>query len=245
MIERSPALHELGVVHGFTTRRGGVSEGRFASLNMGAKWGDDPQAVAENQRRVAAASQFSVDQLRLARQVHRADVSRARDLVEGTEADAVWCHRADEPVVVAVLTADCVPVLLADRRGTVTCAIHSGWRGTVAGIVPAAVRVLAEQGVDPGDLVAAIGPCIELAAFEVGPEVAAEFDPRHVDATSYDKPHVDLVACIREQLGGAGVPSTAIDRVGACTHTNADRYFSYRRDGKGIGQMLSFVGFSR
>lgn len=242
MIERSSRLDALGVVHGFTTRGGGVSQGRYASLNLGAKWGDDPQAVCTNVRRVGQEAGFDPEDLRLVRQVHGADVVRATQLGPETTADALWAHRDDPAVVVGVLTADCVPVLLADRQGRVVCAIHSGWRGTVAGIARVAVRTLVEQaGTRPADLVAAIGPCIELDAFEVGPEVAEHFDPAFVRTQGYARPHVDLVGVVRAQLTSAGLPAEHIERVGACTHANPDRYFSYRRDGKGIGQMLSFI----
>ncbi len=121
-------------------------------------------------------------------------------------------------------------------------AIHSGWRGTVADIAGRAVETLAEAGADPGDLLAAIGPCIELDAFEVGEEVAEQFEDRFVTRAGYAKPHVDLVACVRAQLEGAGLPANQIERVGACTHANSELYFSYRRDGAGIGQQLSFIG---
>lgn len=242
MIERSTHLNALGVVHGFTTRAGGVSQGRYATLNLGAKWGDDPQAVRTNLRRVGDEAGFDPDQLRLVRQVHGADVVRATQIGPESTADALWAHRDDPAVVVGVLTADCVPVLLADRRGRAVCAIHSGWRGTVAGITLAAVRTLAEQaGIEPAELVAAIGPCIELDAFEVGPEVAEQFDPAFVRTRGYARPHVDLLGVVRAQLTSAGVPAEHIERVGACTHANPDRYYSYRRDGEGIGQMLSFI----
>src|SRR5690606_35135856 len=121
-------------------------------------------------------------------------------------------------------------------------AIHSGWRGTVADIAARTVETLVAAGADPGDLLAAIGPCIELDALEVGEEVAAEFDDRFVARAGYARPHVDLVACVRAQLEAAGVPANQIKRVGACTHANEDLYFSYRRDGAGIGQQLSFIG---
>ena len=166
MIERAPGL-PAGLVHGFSDRLGGVSEGRYATLNLGRRWGDDPAAVAENYRRVAAAGGFRGETLRTVRQVHGDVVLRARDLVEGSEADGLWVHRDDGPLVAGVLTADCVPLLLADRAGTVAAAVHSGWKGTVADIAGAAVRVLAEQ-VPVHTLVAAIGPCIEVGAFEVG-----------------------------------------------------------------------------
>lgn len=241
MIDRARGFPD-GVVHGFTDRNGGVSVGRFESLNLGGRWGDEPAAVTENLRRVAAEGGFSPEQLRRARQVHGAAVLRATEVREGSEGDAVWVRRNDG-LIAGVMTADCVPVLIVDREATVAAAVHSGWKGTVADIVGATVRALSEV-VAPSRLAAAIGPCIELAAFEVGEEVAARFAPAFVQREGFDKPHVDLVAVVRGQLISAGVPAEAIERVGGCTHARPERYFSYRRDGAGIGQMLAFVGFS-
>ncbi|MCR9164704.1 MAG: peptidoglycan editing factor PgeF [Nannocystaceae bacterium] len=240
MLERSEKLSTIpGLEHGFTNRLGGVSQGRFSSLNLGLKWGDEPSAVAENLRRVAAAGAYDPASLRRVKQVHGGEVLRATALTDASEADGLWCRREDG-LTVAVSTADCVPILLADTSGAVAAAVHSGWRSTVARIAETAVAALE---VDPRTLVAAIGPCIELAAFEVGPEVAAQFDAAFVDVRTYAKPHVDLVAVVRAQLERAGLAPENIERVGACTHTHPERYFSYRRDGKGTGQMLSFVGF--
>lgn len=241
MIERAPGL-PAGLVHGFSDRLGGVSEGRYATLNLGRRWGDAPAAVAENYRRVAEAGGFRGEALRLVRQVHGAVVLRARDVAADSEADGLWVHRDDGPLVAGVLTADCVPLLICDTAGTVAAAVHSGWKGTVADIAGAAVRVLAEQ-VPVHTLVAAIGPCIEVGAFEVGEEVAAQFDPAFV-RRGLARPHVDLVATVTAQLVAAGVPLGAISRVGGCTCSEPGRYFSYRRDGAGIGQMLAFIGFA-
>lgn len=244
MLERSAVFSALApsVVHGFTGRRGGHSEGRFSSLNLGGRWGDDPAAVRKNLAAVADAAPFDPAWLVCVRQVHGAAVLRADRVGEGSEADALWCHRDDGPCVVGVLTADCVPVLVADREGHAVAAVHSGWRGTVAGVVPQAVRALVGAGVPVERLVAAIGPCIELAAFEVGEEVAAQFDDAFVERDRWPRPHVDLVGVVRAQLEGEGVPAASIDRVGACTHAHPERYFSFRRDGAGIGQMMAFVG---
>lgn len=243
MLDRAARLSSIpGLVHGFTDRDGGVSTGRYATLDLGAKWGDELAAVAENRRRVAAAAGFDVARLVLAKQVHGTAVAHARDVDDRTEADALVCTPADG-CVVGVLTADCVPVLLADRSGRAVAAIHSGWRGTVAGIVPRAIAALAGLGVAPGDLVAAIGPCIERAAFEVGPEVAERFAEAYVDRSG-SRPHVDLVAAVRDQIVRAGVEPGNVERVGGCTHAHPDRWFSFRRDGAGIGQMLAFVGFA-
>ncbi len=219
-----------------------MSEGRYASLNVSAKWGDDPRCVAENHRRIAEAGGFSGLPLCLVKQVHGAAVLRASEVTATSEADALWSRRGDPPTVVGVMTADCVPVLLADRDARVWAAVHSGWKGTVAGIVGATVRTLVEQGIEPSSLRAAIGPCIELAAFEVGSEVADQFPEAFVDRRSFAKPHVDLVATVRAQLVAAGLMTENVERVGGCTHSDPERYFSYRRDGAGIGQHLAFIG---
>ncbi|MEM9456152.1 MAG: peptidoglycan editing factor PgeF [Myxococcota bacterium] len=244
MLERAEDLRALAptLVHGFTTRLGGYSQGRYASLNLGRKWGDDPQAVQRNFEAVAQAGGFELPWLVRVRQVHGADVLRARHVGPDSEADALWCHRDDGPCVVGVLTADCVPVLLADREGAAVAAVHSGWRGTVAEIAVATVRVLDDAGIPPERLVAAIGPCIEQAAFEVGEEVAEQFDQAFVERERWPKPHVDLVGVVRAQLVASGVPAGSIVRVGGCTYGDPERYFSYRRDGRGIGQMMSFIG---
>lgn len=238
-----PLVAIAGLVHGFTDRHGGVSTGRYASLNMASKWGDDLVSVAENRRLVAVAAGFDPTVLRMRKQVHGAAVVHGVADEPSIEADAVWCSR-DDGVVVGVLTADCVPVLLADREGTIAAAIHSGWRSTVADVVGRTVAALGDHGIAASSLVAAIGPCIEQDAFEVGPEVAEQFAPDLVKAGA-KRPHVDLVGAVRRQLVAAGVPTNAIARVGGCTHAQASRYFSFRRDGAGgpIGQMLAFVGY--
>lgn len=251
MFERATGFaHEL--VQGFTDRQGGVSQGEFASLNLGAKWGDEPERVAENLKRLGKAAGFDPLALVRVKQVHGAQVVRALEAQPTTEADAVWAAR-DDRLVCGVMTADCVPVLIADG-GNVCAAVHAGWRGTVAGIVAETVRTLTGAGARLDRLHAAIGPCIELRAFEVGEEVAVHFDAIAsslgevirdplVMREGVKKPHVDLVATVRAQLEFAGVRGDAIERVGGCTHDQPDRYFSYRRDGKGTGQQLSFIGW--
>jgi YfiH family protein len=243
MLQRAQ-LFPSSILHCFTTRVGGVSRGRYATLNVGERWGDDPEAVAENLRRVAAAAELDLARLVRVRQVHGAVVLAADEVGESSEGDALWSGRMrpGPSKVVGVLTADCVPILLCDREASVVAAVHSGWKGTVANIAARTVETLAEAGVEPGRLLAAIGPCIEVAAFEVGEEVAERFDARFVERGWGPKPHVDLVACVRAQLESAGIPADQIERVGTCTHANSDLYFSYRRDGAGIGQQLSLIG---
>ena len=242
VFDTDPQLTAIaGLVHGFTDRHGGVSTAKHATLNMASKWGDDLGAVAENRRRVAAHAGFTLEQLRCARQVHGSEVLHALATDDARTADALWCRHQDA-VVVGVLTADCVPILLADVDGTVAAAVHSGWRGTVADIVGRTVRTLVDTGIDARRLRAAIGPCIECDAFEVGAEVAAQFPAAFVRQQS-PRPHVDLVAAVRQQLIAAGVVADSITRVGGCTFDQPGRFYSFRRDGGGIGQMLAFAGF--
>lgn len=240
MLARATIL-PASLAHGFTDRLGGVSEGRFAALNVGRKWGDEPAAVAENYRRIAGAGGFDLDSLCLLRQVHGNRVFRAGDVDEASEGDALWSGRGDDHVV-GVLTADCVPILIASDDGGLWAAVHSGWRGTVAGVLPATIAALVGAGARPEGLSVAIGPCIEVAAFEVGDEVAGQFDERFVDRRAGARPHVDLVAAVRQQALEAGVLPTKIERVGGCTHQDALHYYSYRRDGAGTGQHLAFIG---
>lgn len=253
MLQRARSF-PASVVHAFTTRRGGVSQGPWATLNVGSRWGDDPEHVAENLRRVAAAAEFDLDRLVRVRQVHGAVVLPADEVDDESEADALWCGRTrpDPLAVVGVTTADCVPILLCDREATVVAAVHSGWKGTLLDIAGRTVATLVKEGgVEPKCLLAAIGPCIEVAAFEVGEEVAERFDPRFVRRDLGPKPHVDLVACVRAQLEDAGIPADQVERVGGCTYASPDLYFSYRRDGPrhsagpgrpGMGQQLSLIG---
>jgi len=244
LIENLQPPAGLRLVHGFTDRKGGVSRGLYASLNLGRKWGDDREAVDENYARVARAVGYAPECLRLVRQVHGSTMMDARRLDPSSEADGLWlATETSSPLVVGVLTADCVPILIVDEQARLVAAVHSGWRGTVANIAGEAVQTLRDQGAR--GICAAIGPCIEQAGFEVGPEVAEQFAPGYVKMVEHThgfRPHVDLVAVVRDQLFQAGVAGECIDRVGGCTYTNSEKYFSYRRDGSS-GQQLSVIGY--
>lgn len=239
------ALADQGLVHGFTTRLGGVSPDTFATLNVSAKRGDSEANVEANVQRIAQAGAFERDLLCRVRQVHGKLALHCDALHDEAEADAIWMGADAAPRVVSVTTADCVPVLIVDPVRRKAAAIHAGWRGVVAQIVPATLEAMGVSAGEAGDCVAAIGPCIEVGAFEVGEEVAEQFDAAFVSRDHGPKPHVDLVACVRAQLERAGLAAANIERVGGCTHANPERYFSYRRDGISTGQALSFVGWLR
>ena len=246
-------LFEADFVHGFTTRAGGVSAPPFDTLNLGGKWGDDPARVVENRRRLAGAVP---GRCYVARQVHGPAIVRVRagegaEAIARVEADGLVSDAVG--VSLGVFVADCIPALIADPRTGAFASVHAGWRGTVAGVLPAAVRALAtEFGARPGDLRIALGPAIGPCCFEVGEEVVAAFVALLPDARGSGvvlpsprrapgKSNVDLKAANRIVLERAGVSPEAIDAGPECTHCDRGRFFSFRRDGS-AGQQMGVIG---
>jgi polyphenol oxidase len=203
----------------FTLREGGVSTGAYASLNLGPLTEDDPEAVAENRRRVAHAAGVGLAGVR---QVHGTRVVEGR-VTAREEADGVWTR--DPGVGVLVLTADCLPVVVAGEAAV--AALHAGWRGLVGGVLEEGVRALRHAG-EGGPLRAAIGPGAGVCCYEVGEEVAGRFGAAHRRGR-----HVDLKAAATERLRAVGV--TAVEDVGVCTMCDS-RCFSHRRDGGVTGR---------
>ncbi|NJD24242.1 MAG: peptidoglycan editing factor PgeF [Betaproteobacteria bacterium] len=234
-----PAPANVGALQ--TTRAGGVSGGPWAAFNLGDHVGDDPQAVRANRARLRAVLPAEPVWLR---QVHGAvavDAAGAGKTVP--EADAAF---ASVPgVVCAVLTADCLPVLFCDLAGTIVGAVHAGWRGLRAGVLENTVAALRRP---PGEIMAWLGPAIGRSAFEVGSEVRAAFVADDPGAAAAFAPGVadrwwcDLPALARRRLAARGV--TAVFGGDACTVSDPERYFSYRRDGV-TGRMASLVWLDR
>lgn len=219
-----------------TTRRGGVSREPYASLNLGDHVGDDPAAVAANRARLSAtlpAEPFWT------RQVHGITVADADADPIGVEADAAVARRPGR--VCAVMTADCLPVLLCDRGGSVVAAAHAGWRGLCAGVIEATI---AAMRVPPDEILAWLGPAIGPQAFEVGDEVRAAFLAHDAAATAAFAAHgpgkwlADIWRLARQRLAAAGV--NAVSGGGLCTVADRDRFFSYRRDGV-TGRMATCI----
>ena len=237
--------------HGFPTRAGGVSAPPYDTLNLGGKWGDAPESVAENRRRLARAAGAP---LFVAAQVHgvaiaRVGVGDTPEDVARLQADGLCSDRAD--VALAVFVADCIPAIIVDPRTGAFAAVHAGWRGTLAGVLPAAVSALgAHFGSRASDLRVALGPAIGACCFEVGPEVVAAFEAGLPGARAADvivrelaggKAHIDLKRVNRLLLERAGVDPAAIDAGPECTSCDQARFFSYRRDKGQTGQHLAFV----
>ncbi|HWM88444.1 MAG TPA: peptidoglycan editing factor PgeF [Kofleriaceae bacterium] len=242
---RSPLIPEAMFLHGFPERSGGVSTGPRASLNLGRRWGDEPEAVAENRRRLAAHAGYDPDALVATRHVHGTDVWRVGEpLPDDAEFDGMVCDRPGP--VLGAFAADCIPLLFADPVSGVCGAAHAGWRGTVAGVAVNVVRRMGEAGARAQDIRVALGPSIGACCFEVGPEVVAEFtaalpglDRLVVDGPR--KPHIDLRRATRALLERAGLAPDHIDDAPPCTRCEAERFFSYRRDGQAGGVHMAYI----
>ncbi|EXF95295.1 laccase [Pseudomonas fluorescens HK44] len=228
-----------GVKACVTTRAGGVSLAPFDSLNLGDHVDDNPEAVAENRRRLT--DHFSIQPAWL-QQVHGIAVAHADPATVAT-ADASWT--VTPGIACAAMTADCLPALFCDRAGTRVAAAHAGWRGLAAGVLEATVESLA---VDPAEVLVWLGPAIGPKAFEVGPEVReafvrqlAETDQAFVPSHNTGKFMADIYTLARLRLAACGV--TAVYGGGFCTVTDP-RFFSYRRSPR-TGRFASLVWLER
>ncbi len=240
----------LGVCAALSTRLGGVSGAGFASLNLGDHVGDRPEAVAENRARVAAALGRPVQYLK---QVHGMQVAAVAHAGPAPEADAAWT--AQPGVALAVLVADCLPVLFvarrADGQAVAVAAAHAGWRGLAGGVLEQSVAALRTQGAD-ALIHAWLGPCIGPEAFEVGEDVLRGFgrEPGAAGPGFRYRPRADgsprwradLHALARQRLALLDVEVLGAETT--CTVSAPSRFFSFRRDGAGSGRFGAFIGLS-
>ncbi len=210
-----PGAAELGLDIWFTSRAGGISTGPYSSLDLGSLVGDDPAAVATNWDRAAAAGGLTTEAISRVRQVHGCTVVTASDSMP--EADAIVLRRG-EGGAACVLTADCVPVIIAGRDAIAV--VHAGWRGLVAGVVEAAAQELRNPAT------AWIGPAIHACCYEVGHDVTDAFRSSGLPVAGDDR--VDPARAATVALRRAGVDQIA--DCGICTSCDTD-YFSHRRDG--------------
>lgn len=238
-------VDSLGVPHGFATRLGGVSRGVYASLNLSLSTGDAPEAVSENRRRFLAYFGLRADQVCALQQVHGATVVLAEPGWYRVSADAAIT--ATPGLALVISTADCLPILVHDPVRQAIGAAHAGWRGTAKGIAGELVRALvAHFGSNPADLQVAIGPGIQYPCYQVGPEVKAAFEAAGLSdqvLTPDDtgRFRLDLVRANREQLSRAGVPAAQVHSLALCTHCDAARFYSHRRDGRARGSHWALI----
>lgn len=222
-----------------TTRVGGVSMGPYAGLNLGDHVGDDPVAVVRNRESLRERLALPAEP-RWLNQVHGCTVADSAEDQRGCPADAIIAREPGR--VCAVLTADCLPLLLTDRAGTAVAAVHAGWRGLAEGVIEATVDRLR---LDPEALMCWLGPAIGPYAFEVGGEVRERFRQTGGRAAEVAFRRGaggnwlgDLYLLARQRLKAAGI--VQVYGGGLCTHGDATRFYSYRRDGV-TGRMASLI----
>ncbi|WP_420394553.1 peptidoglycan editing factor PgeF [Acuticoccus sp.] len=230
------ALRRPGLRHAFFTRRGGVSTGPYASLNVGTTSGDQPGNIAENMARVASALDVASDHLVTLHQTH----SAVAHTVTGPTAErpaADGLVTTARGVALGIRTADCAPVLFADPQAGVIGAAHAGWRGAIGGVLEATLAAMAAAGADPSRTLAAIGPTIAQASYEVGADVvdaARQGTPEGIDLAPLMRPAerdgrmmFDLPGYVAARLAHAGV--TTVEDVRRDTYADEARFFSHRR----------------
>lgn len=235
------------MLHAFTTRGGGVSAPPFDTLNLGRGAGDDAAAVRENRARALAALGRDISDQIEASQVHGREVAVVTAAQRGRKIQgADGLTSCDPAAVLAMHSADCVPVLVADPVKRAVAAVHTGWRGTAAGATAAAIREMGEAfGSRPADLLAAIGPAIGPCCYEVGGEVVEALAPwpwhgAVLRPASKGRWFLDLWEANRRQIEAAGVPPGAIAAAGLCTSCHPALFFSHRRFGR-TGRMAAFI----
>lgn len=245
---RADALY--GVKHGFLGRRGGVSSGVHAGLNVGTGSADEAAAIAEN-RTLAVNAVAPGATLVTVYQIHSAEVVTVVapiDFEERPRADAMVT--ATPGLVLGILTADCAPVLLADAQAGVVGAAHAGWKGAFAGVCEATAAAMIAHGADRERIAAAIGPCIARASYEVDEAFFARFAEADPATERFFSPgraghhQFDLEGYVASRLAAAGV--TRIETLGLDTYADEDRFFSYRRAThareSSYGRQISLIG---
>jgi hypothetical protein len=247
---RSVALD--GVAHGFLGRRGGVSTGVMAGLNVGLGSEDDPAAVAENRARALAAV-LPGAALVTCYQIHSADVVTVTGpLAERPRGDALVTDRPG--VALGILTADCAPVLLADRQAGVVGAAHAGWKGALGGVTDATVAAMEALGANRSRIAAAIGPCIARASYEVDDTFRRRFEEADRENERFFAPSVsggrsghhrfDLEAYVAHRLAAAGI--RRVDALGLDTYADEERFYSFRRATHRVepsyGRQIAIIG---
>jgi polyphenol oxidase len=238
-----------GIRHGFFSRRGGASSGIYAGLNCGPGSSDQREAVTLNRARVAAALDVAPERLLSLHQVHSTDVVVAgpEGWTERPRADAAVT--ATPGIALGILTADCAPVLFHDPEARVIGAAHAGWRGGLDGVLEETVAAMVKLGARRGAIRAAVGPTISQRAYEVGPEFLDRFLDEEAGYDRFfipgagDRLRFDLPGFVLARLRETGVGEAAW--VGACTHSDPGRFFSYRRSAQAgepdYGRLISAI----
>lgn len=241
LIEPELLKNEEGIRAWFTlkNREYGRSDHSIAGLNLGFNTPENKELVAQNRLALLSSLPLDPDWVAYADQVHS---NRVQVVTEGGIYPSTDGLITRVPgLALGIQVADCAAVLLWDTTQNVIGALHAGWRGAAGDIIPKGIEKMVEQGSDPQQIKAFVSPCISLANFEVGQEVADQFPEEFVDFEHYAKPHLDLKAFIKHQMTEAGVPESQIEIRPECTIEDKEDFYSYRREGEQSGRMLALI----
>jgi len=241
-----PSTGLLSTKAAFTKRTGGVSSSPYDALNLGLSTKDHPDNVLQNRRLVAERLGFDLSSLAIAGQVHGSEVLTvsAGGLFPGF--DALVTDQAG--VLLCISAADCAAVLFWDNETGVLGACHAGWRGCVGGVIQNTVSAMRALGAVEAGIRAYVSPCLSLESFEVGEEVAAQFESQSFEASrvvrkqEWQRPHVDLPGAIKDQLRTAGISGDRMEVSGRCTLIERDVFFSHRGHDGATGRMMGMIG---
>lgn len=245
---RSKLFEKHGLTALFTQRNGGISPSPFNTLNFGRELGDSHYNIDTNLRSLIQAAQLPSCPHEV-KQVHGINglICSGAGKFHIDEADYLLSNRAG--TALAVRTADCLPILLADPKANIIAAVHAGWRGTAARIATRAMDQMMKLGATKTDIIATLGPCIGSCCFEIGDEAASALthccNGAELQVSSQGaKQHADLSAINQLQLHQCGLNSEQIESISACTMCQPEHYFSYRRDGINSGRHLAIVALA-
>lgn len=225
----------------FTLKNENFFDGQqsIKGLNLGLNTLEPFEVIEKNLSVLADEIGTEAGQIAYAKQVHGSDILEVNRGGQYEGIDGLITSRSG--IALAIQVADCAAVLLADSFEKIISAVHAGWRGAAAGIVPKAINRMISNGASPDNIKAYISPCISLNNFEVGEEVARQFPEEFVDRVSFKKPHINLKGFIIQQMKDKGLLSNHIECDENCTISDSELFYSYRREGKKSGRMMGVI----
>lgn len=235
-----PSIFDDKLISSWFTKKGESVQDDFKveGLNLGFNTNDEEETVEGNRNFLANNISTKITNIAFANQVHGYEILEVKK--GGIYQDIDGFITTEKGLALAIQVADCAAVLLADSNAGIISAVHAGWRGAEASIVPKAIQKMVALGADLEDVEVFISPCISQEKFEIGEEVASKFPDEFIDRKNYSKPHLDIKGFIKSQLLNAGIFESNIEIESSCTFSEAD-YYSYRRDGSKAGRMMGII----
>jgi len=235
-----PSIFDSDIISSWFTKVGESvqDEYKIEGLNLGFNTDEDREVVKGNRNFLANSISIPIADIAFANQVHGIDIIEVTE--GGIYDDIDGFITKKKGLALAIQVADCAAVLFADSNAGIISAVHAGWRGAEAEIVPKTLQKMIAMGADLKDIKVFLSPCISEKKFELGEEVASKFPDEFINRKSYSKPHLDIKGFIEDQLLTAGIHKPNIEIESSCTFSDTD-YYSYRRDGRKAGRMMGII----